>query len=63
MSVPPYVAECSPVHVRGVIGVMWTVMVSFGGFVASLFGGLFSMPWANPQHIGWRLVRMQDFMF
>ena len=55
MTVPPYVAECSPAHVRGTMIVGFQLMITFGILMASIFGYVFSLhSWIDPQKVGWR---------
>ena len=55
MTVPMYVAECSPYRIRGLMVTGFQMMIVFGQFVASVLGGVFSMDWADPKRVGWRL--------
>lgn len=50
--VPVYVAEMSPVRMRGRLTMMWQVMINLGILVSSLVAGLFSL---TDQH-GWRYM-------
>lgn len=52
MTVPTYVAECSPAHVRGVMIVGFQLMITFGIFLASVLGYAFSQ--IDPYKVGWR---------
>ena len=56
MTVPAYIAEATPAHVRGtmVTGFQW--MITFGFFFASVIGGVFSIKFTEdfPYKIGWR---------
>jgi SP family myo-inositol transporter-like MFS transporter 13 len=52
MTVPTYVAECSPAHVRGVMIVGFQLMITFGIFLASVLGYAYSQ--IDPYKVGWR---------
>ena len=48
--VPIYVAEASPVHMRGRLTLMWQMMINLGVLLSSLIAAGFSfLP-----HDGWR---------
>ena len=50
-AVPIYLAECSPVGIRGRLVSSHIAMVAFGQFVASIIDGVFGFDQKN----GWRL--------
>lgn len=55
MTVPVYIAEVSPSHLRGQLVTINTLFITGGQFVASVVDGVFSyLP-----HDGWRWVQME----
>lgn len=55
MTVPVYIAEVSPSHLRGQLVTINTLFITGGQFVASVVDGFFSyLP-----HDGWRWVQME----
>ena len=49
-TVPMYIAECSPVHLRGRLGIFTNLCITGGQFVASVMTGFLCYNRAN----GWR---------
>ena len=54
MTVPMYIAEVSPPHIRGRLVSINNVFITGGQFVASCVDGLFSTDEVN----GWRFVQL-----
>lgn len=52
MTVPMYIAECSPSHLRGYLVTLNNSAITFGQFAASVIDGLFS----NIKPNGWRYM-------
>ncbi|XP_046564124.1 proton myo-inositol cotransporter-like [Haliotis rubra] len=50
--VPMYISECAPVDIRGRLGTLTQVLISFGVFLSSVAGGAFS----GLGEAGWRLM-------
>lgn len=50
MTVPMYIAECAPVHLRGRLVTVNNLFITGGQFVASVLDGVFSYDKKN----GWR---------
>ncbi|KAK7102427.1 proton myo-inositol cotransporter-like [Littorina saxatilis] len=51
--VPIYVAESSPVHMRGRLTLMWQMMINLGILISSLIAGGFSY---LPRSVSWRYM-------
>lgn len=58
MTVPAYVVESSPIHLRGTMIVIFQLLITFGQFFASILGGIFSLDWAKPATVGWRYTQI-----
>ncbi|KAJ8381829.1 hypothetical protein SKAU_G00026070 [Synaphobranchus kaupii] len=52
MTIPVYIAECSPSHLRGQLVTINTLFITGGQFIASLIDGAFSYL----RHDGWRYM-------
>ncbi|XP_067684705.1 proton myo-inositol cotransporter-like [Haliotis asinina] len=50
LAVPMYISECAPVDIRGRLGTLTQVLISFGVFLSSVAGGAFS----GLGEAGWR---------
>lgn len=54
MTVPVYIAEVSPPHLRGELVTLNTLFITGGQFIASVVDGAFSYM----HHDGWRYFRL-----
>lgn len=54
MTVPVYIAEVSPPHLRGKLVTLNTLFITGGQFIASVVDGAFSYM----HHDGWRYFRL-----
>lgn len=58
MTVPVYIAEVSPSHLRGQLVTINTLFITGGQFIASVVDGAFSYL----HHDGWRWVKIIIFL-